>query len=98
VEAVFFTIADDEVSVAERHNGIESELEIFIPYLLLKKQLTFSFYFGLKWLHVTSFLQLDYQYELENAFPAENVVSTVVQSEVENIFLIKPHQLNINKR
>jgi hypothetical protein len=29
----------------------------------------------------------------ENAFPAENAVSAVVQSEVENIFLIKPHIL-----
>ena len=28
---------------------------------------------------------------LENAFPAENAVSAVVQSEVE--FLIKPHRL-----
>jgi hypothetical protein len=33
------------------------------------------------------------QEQLENAFLAENVVSAAVQSEVENIFLIKQHRL-----
>ena len=28
---MLFTTADDEVSVAQRHNGIESQLEIFPP-------------------------------------------------------------------
>ena len=34
-----------------------------------------------------------HQNQLENAFPPENAVSAVVQSEVKNIFLIKPHRL-----
>ena len=31
--------------------------------------------------------------KLENAFPAENAASAVVQHEVENMFYLKPHSL-----